>query len=320
MSMKLQTKIPLNPANSQIDYQSRLLLVGSCFVGNIGKKLGYFKFQNLQNPWGVLFHPKAIENLLSRALDHNAFTERDVFFYNERWHCFDAHSDLSDLSKERLVQRLNDSLEHTSQEIGEATHIILTLGTAWTYRYKKTNALVANCHKIPQKEFDKELLSIETIAKSLERLINRIHSVNKKAQIILTISPVRHLKDGFLENQRSKAHLIAAVHQLLDTSPERAASLYFPSYELMMDELRDYRFYEADMIHPNPLAIDYIWEKFKETWISKQAYSTMEKVNTIQKGLMHRPFHPNSESHQKFRKSLQEKIVYLQKGYPFMEF
>ncbi|WP_425234515.1 GSCFA domain-containing protein [Ulvibacterium sp.] len=320
MSMKLQTKIPLNPANSQIDYQSRLLLVGSCFVGNIGNKLDYFKFQNLQNPWGVLFHPKAIENLFSKALDHNDFTERDIFFHNERWHCFDTHSDLSDVSRERLVKRLNYSLEHMGKEIGEATHIILTLGTAWTYRYKKTNTLVANCHKIPHKEFDKELLSIETITKSLEQLICRIQSANKKAQIILTISPVRHLKDGFLENQRSKAHLISAVHQLLDTSPERAAVLYFPSYELMMDELRDYRFYEADMIHPNPLAIDYIWEKFKETWISKQAYATMEKVDTIQKGLMHRPFHPDSESHQKFKKSLRDKIAYLQKGYPFMEF
>ncbi len=318
--MKLQTQIPLDPADNQIDYQSRLLLIGSCFVKNIGKKLDYFKFQNLQNPFGILFHPKAIENLISRAIDQKVFTERDIFLHNEGWHCFDAHSNLSNASKEKLVQKLNYGLEYTNRQIGKSTHIILTLGTAWVYRYKRTDALVANCHKIPQKEFDKELLSIEVIVKSLEQVINRIQLVNKKARIILTISPVRHLKDGFIQNQRSKAHLVTAVHQLLETSPLGAIGLYFPSYELMMDELRDYRFYEADMIHPNPLAIDYIWEKFKETWISEQTYSTMEKVEAIQKGLMHRPFHPDSESHQKFKKSLQEKITYLQKGYPFMEF
>ncbi|WP_422083534.1 GSCFA domain-containing protein [Ulvibacterium sp.] len=318
--MKLQTQIPLNPADNQIDYHSQLLLIGSCFVRNMSKKLNYFKFQNLQNPLGILFHPKAIENLISRAIDQKAFTERDIFFHNERWHCFDAHSDLSSVSKEKLVQKLNHGLELTNKQIKKSTHIILTLGTAWIYRYKKTGVAVANCHKIPQKEFDKELLSIEAIMESLETVMNCIHSTNKKAQIVFTVSPVRHLKDGYVENQRSKAHLISAIHQWLETSALGTRSSYFPAYELMMDELRDYRFYETDMIHPNPLAIDYIWEKFKETWISEKAYATIEKVDTIQKGLMHRPFYPNSEPHQEFKKSLQEKIMYLQKRYPFMEF
>lgn len=318
--MKLQTKIPLNPADNQIDYQSRLLLIGSCFVENMGKKLDYFKFQNLQNPFGILFHPKAIENVISRAMEQKVFTEKDVFFHNDLWHCFDAHSDVSDVSREKLVQKLNHGIERTNGQISKSTHIILTLGTAWVYEYKKTGAVVANCHRIPQKEFAKELLSIEAIIRSLEIVVNRIRTVNKKAMIILTVSPVRHLKDGHVENQRSKSHLIAAVHQFRETSSHGTTCPYFPAYELMMDELRDYRFYKMDMIHPNPLAIDYIWEKFKETWISEKAYSTIQEVDAIQKALKHRPFYPDSQPHQEFKKSLQGKIAYLQKGFPYMKF
>ncbi|WP_299529683.1 GSCFA domain-containing protein [Ulvibacterium sp.] len=318
--MKLQTQIPLSPAKTKIDYHSQLVLMGSCFVRNMGKKLDYFKFQNLQNPLGILFHPTAIENLISRAIDQVVFTDRDVFFHNDRWYCFAAHSDLSKVSREKLILELNQGLKRMEMQLEKSTHIIFTLGTAWVYRHRKTNTLVANCHKIPQKEFDKELLAIEAIVKNLESVMNHIRSTNKKAQVIFTVSPVRHLKDGFVENQRSKAHLIAGIHKWLETSSLATQSSYFPAYELMMDELRDYRFYETDMIHLNPLAIDYIWEKFMQTWIREEAFSTMGKVDIIQKGLTHRPFYPDSESHQKFEKSLREKITYLQKGYPFMEF
>lgn len=319
--MKLKTNIPLKPADNQIDYQSQLVLLGSCFSDNIGGKLNYFKFQSLQNPFGILFHPLAIENLVSRAVREDSYTEQDVFFSNERWHCFDAHSDLSNSSKEKLLQKLNDSLQRTKRQIKKSTHIVITLGTAWFYRKRGSNAVVANCHKVPQKEFSKEVLSIGTIITSLKKTIKLVQTVNQNAQFIFTVSPVRHLKDGFVENQRSKAHLIAAIHEVID-SPSLGGGWgeeYFPSYELMMDELRDYRFYEADMIHPNQVAIDYIWEKFKEVWISTNAYSTMEKVDAIQKGLQHRPFHPESEQHETFLVSLEEKITYLQKEYPFMQ-
>ena len=318
--MELQTKISLKPEKNQIDYQSQLLILGSCFAENIGEKLEHFKFQNFQNPFGILFHPLAIEKLVSKAIQKEMFSETDIFFLNGRWHCFDAHSDLSNPSKEKLLEELNSVLEKTNHQIAKSTHISITLGTAWIYRNLKTNSVVANCHKVPQKEFSKELLSVEEIQNSLVRTIESIHAINKNVEFIFTVSPVRHLKDGFVENQRSKAHLIAAIHNLQSFQSESRNVSYFPSYELIMDELRDYRFYAADMIHPNQTAIDYIWEKFVEVWVSLKVHTIMEKVETIQKGLQHRPFNPNSEQHEAFLKSLDMKITYLQQDYPFMKF
>lgn len=320
--MKLQTNIPLNLAVNQIGYESQILILGSCFAENIGEKLTYFKFQSLQNPFGILFHPLAIENLIFRAIKGENYSDKDIFYANERWHCFDTHSDLSDTSKEKLLEKLNKGLEKTKQQIQESTHIIITLGTAWVYRNNTTDKVVANCHKLPQREFTKELLSIDVIKKSLQNSIELVQSVNKNANFIFTISPVRHLKDGFTENQRSKAHLITAIHEITNSGTLGGGRVedYFPSYELMMDELRDYRFYGSDMLHPNQLAIDYIWEKFSEVWISPRAHPTMEEVAAIQKGLQHRPFNSESDQHKAFLASLEEKITYLQEEYPFMKF
>jgi lysophospholipase L1-like esterase len=319
--MKLQTQVPLQQAGNQIDYQSQVLLLGSCFVENIGKKLDYFKFRTLQNPFGILFHPKAIVNLVSRSIQKTGYTSDDVFHHNERWHCFDAHSDLSDISKDGLLQKLNHSLEQTNQQIAQTTHFVITMGTAWVYRHLATNSVVANCHKVPQKEFSKELLSVDAIVACLENMIGLIQSVNPNAHLIFTVSPVRHLKDGFVENQQSKAHLISAIHQIIDKNASLSpVEGYFPSYEIMMDELRDYRFYETDMVHPNQLAIDYIWERFKSTWISNKDYPIMEKVEAIQKGIEHRPFNPGSVQHQKFLGALQYKMQDLKNEYPFIDF
>ncbi|WP_396636894.1 GSCFA domain-containing protein [Maribacter sp. R77961] len=318
--MKLQTQIPLTRANNPIDYSSQLLVLGSCFSENIGAKLDYFKFQTVQNPFGILFHPLAIENLISRAVKKEYYSADDLFFLNERWHCFDVHSSLSDVRRDALLENLNAQLVRTENQLRLATHILITLGTAWVYQKKQTGKMVANCHKVPQKEFKKHLLTVNEITASLQRSVQHIESINKKAQLIFTISPVRHLKDGFIENERSKSHLITAIHTILSIPPSGARGIYFPSYEIMMDELRDYRFYKMDMIHPNTLAIDYIWEKFSKVWISDDAQVTVKKVEEIQRGLRHRPFNPNSEQHQRFQESLKEKISYIKKEHPFMTF
>jgi hypothetical protein len=315
--MKLQTQIPLARANAPIDYQSNLLLLGSCFVENIGEKLNYYKFRSVGNPLGILFHPLALEKLVSRAVDQNNYTEREVFFRDELWHCFDAHSDLSHISKEVVLQKLNDGLHLTHQRLKSATHLLITLGTAWAYINKETDKLVANCHKVPQGKFQKILLSVDEIKHSLERSIQKAITVNPGVQIIFTISPVRHLRDGFVENQLGKSHLITALHQVLKDHPQAA---YFPAYEILMDELRDYRFYAADMVHPNALAIGYIWEKFRDTWIAAHILPLMEKVDEVQKGLLHRPFQPSSDRHRAFVKSLEQKISYLKEQVPDMEF
>jgi len=316
--MQFRTQIPILRSNHPIDYNSKIVSLGSCFAVNMAEKLDYFKFQNTCNPFGILFHPLAIEKLIDFAVSKKGFTEKDLFFHEERWHSFDAHSDLSNSNKTELVKNLNAIVKSTLQQITESTHIIITFGTAWVYRNVENNKVVANCHKVPQKRFKKELLSVEEITQSLEKTIHLIRTINPEANIIFTVSPVRHIKDGFIENQLSKSHLITAIHNIINC--QLSIVNYFPSYEIMMDELRDYRFYAEDMLHPSQVAINYIWERFSETWISESAYKTMEDVETIQKGLAHRPFNPDSESHLKFESKLREKITKLEFQYSFIKF
>lgn len=312
----LQTKIPLEKlSKNQIDYHANVLLFGSCFSENIGKKLEYFKFKSLQNPFGILFHPKAIETLISNAVKGKLYSEDDVFFQNEQWHCFEAHSKLSHTSKAHLINQLNNQIELTASELKKASHVIITLGTAWVYRNLKTDSIVANCHKVPQKQFVKELLSVEQISDTLKNILHLIHVMNPNASVIFTVSPVRHLKDGFVENTQSKAHLISAIHEVTINQ-----SFYFPAFEIMMDELRDYRFYCEDMIHPSQLAINYIWETFKKVWISEPSYTIMDAVDLIQKGLLHKPFNPESQAHKAFLEKLEAKKTSMNARFPEMRF
>lgn len=314
--MKLQTEIPLvSQQTNLIDYNSNMFLVGSCFSENVGKKLDYFKFQNHQNPFGILFHPKAIEVLVENAVQNKIYSENDVFFHNEQWHCFDAHSRLSSPSKETLIAKLNSQIQATKNQLKKSTHIIITLGTAWVYRLIETDGIVANCHKVPQKIFKKTILTVEEIRASLKNILTQIESVNSNATVVFTVSPVRHIKDGFVENTQSKSHLLTAIHQVLSNK-----ICYFPSYEIMMDELRDYRFYAEDMIHPSALAIQYIWEKFQQVWISDETVNTMQAVDVVQKGMQHKSFNPNSEAHLKFLSKLESKKHKLQLQFPAMKF
>lgn len=326
--MELISKIPIPKSDQPIDYHSKVVSFGSCFADEVGKKFEYFKFQHCTNPFGILFHPLAIEKMIDFALSEKEFAGEDVFFQNERWHCFDVHSVMSHPEKEVMLSTLNQKLKTTSQEISQATHFVLTLGTAWVYKHIQTGQTVANCHKVPQKSFEKSLLTIEEIANSIENLVTKVKEVNPKVAFIFTVSPVRHLKDGFVENQLSKAHLIAGLHQFLNSTPSGLlagkvggwGASYFTAYEILMDELRDYRFYAEDLLHPNQLAVDYIWNRFAEVYFSENTFLTMKEVDTIQKGLAHKPFNSDSASHQKFLENLDKQIKKLQKEYPAMQF
>lgn len=316
--MKFQTEIPIQKqSRNLIDYQSKILLIGSCFSENIGNKLSHFKFQTNQNPFGILFHPKAIERLITKAINQETYTEKDIFFHNERWHCFDAHSSLSSSNKDELLNSLNSTIQQAYESLKNVSHFIITLGTSWVYREITSDSIVANCHKIPQKKFLKELLSVQKITETLDAINTLIRAINPKASIIYTVSPVRHIKDGFIENKQSKAHLLASIHSVVEP---RKNIHYFPSYEIMMDELRDYRFYNEDMIHPNSTAINYIWEKFTQAWFSENSFQTMKEIDTIQKGITHRPFNPNSEAHQTFLKRLHERISKIKTLHPNITF
>jgi len=321
--MNLQTELPLSSSHShQIDYSSKLLLLGSCFSENIGEKFSFYKFETFTNPFGIYFHPVAIERFVTAVIDEKKFTTEDIFFSNERFHCFDAHSRLSNASEVQLIKNLNEKSKATLQFLGNTSHIIITLGTSWAYKHKDSGQYVANCHKVPQKQFSKELLSVAEICKSIKSIINQISNLNADVKFIFTVSPVRHIKDGFVENMRSKAHLISAIHNYLESEEkvDNMRSTYFPSYEIVMDELRDYRFFNADMLHPNQTAVNYIWERFQNVHMSKETKETMDDVAEVQKGLSHRPTNPISAAHQTFLQKLAEKQQKLTSKYPHIQF
>ncbi|RTL11385.1 MAG: GSCFA domain-containing protein [Flavobacteriaceae bacterium] len=316
--MQFTTKIPVQKSSFPIDYDSKILLLGSCFAENMGKKFDYFKFQATTNPFGIVFNAVSLEKLIQRSVENRKFTESDIFFHNDLWHCYEVHSELSNSDKDAFLESLNDIIHSTNKQLNESTHIIITLGTSWVYRNIETNEIVANCHKVPQKQFTKELLSIHQTEESLQSIISLIFSVNPNCNFIFTVSPVRHIKDGFTENTLSKAHLIAAIHKTITHHPSPIT--YFPAYEIMMDELRDYRFYAEDMLHPNQTAIDYIWIQFFENYVSESVFGLMNEICSIQKGLQHRPFNPNTESHQKFVLTLEEKMKRINERLPTIQF
>lgn len=315
--MNFTTKIPVTKSNSPIDYSSQIVAMGSCFAENMGEKFDFYKFQNTTNPFGIIFNPVSIEKILERAIHLNYFTETDLFFHNELWHCYEVHSDLSQPNKEAMLSNLNRLLTEMNSKLAAATHLFITYGTSWVYQLKSTGIVVANCHKVAQDQFEKEILSVTEIENAIQNSIDLIQKINPKCQVVFTVSPVRHIKDGFVENQRSKANLISALHSSISQQP---TSSYFPSYEIVMDELRDYRFYAQDLLHPNAVAIDYIWERFCESNITDAAQQVMQEVESIQKGMAHRPFHPDSISHSKFLQKLKEKSAQLEAQYPYMKF
>jgi hypothetical protein len=319
--MQFRTQIPLSKSNNPIDYNSKVLSFGSCFAENMAEKFDYFKFQNETNPFGIIFNPVSIEKVIEKTVYEKGFTEKDVFFHNERWHSFEVHSDISNSDRQELLETLNKAISETNKQLKEATHIIITYGTSWIYKNLESDEIVANCHKVPQKQFSKELLSVDTIQKSIQNTIDLIESINPNVNFIFTVSPVRHIKDGFVENQLSKSHLLAALHQVLKIhNLQFTIHNYFPSYEIMMDELRDYRFYAEDMLHPNQVAIDFIWHKFSENYMAEESIALMQEISEIQKSLRHRSFNPESEQHKKFLAKLQQKIKALGERWPSITF
>ena len=315
--MKLTTPIKLSRQNPPINYSSKVLLLGSCFAQNMGAKLEYYKFQQCTNPFGILFHPVAIEKLITRAVNQTWFTSKDVFLQNEQWHCFLAHSKLSNTSEEDLISALNSALEKLRFSLLEASHVVFTFGTAWVYKHLEKDTIVANCHKVPQKEFVKQLLSPDDVSDVLLGIETKLRTINQTCSIINTVSPVRHIKDGLIANSRSKAHLIAGVQEIVSSEK---LNYYFPSYEIMMDELRDYRYYKEDLIHPNQTAIAIIWNAFTGSWICPETAALQKKIATIQSGLLHTPFNENSKAHIHFKKDLETKISEIKEQLPWATF
>ena len=316
--MIFSTKVPVKKSAFEVDYSSKIVLLGSCFSENIETKLDYFKFQNCGNPFGIIFNPISIENLIRRAVLGIEFTENDIFFHNGLWKCFEVHSQLNGENKQGLLNHLNLALNDCRNQLLSASHLIITYGTSWVYKNTASNQVVANCHKVPQNQFSKYILSIDSIEKSIQSTIDLVSKFNSKCHVIFTISPVRHLKDGLVENTQSKAHLFSALHKVLNLNQH--CSNYFPSYEILLDELRDYRFYADDLLHPSKMAIDCIWERFCETYCNDKTRLISAEIDGLNKAIAHRPMNQNSENFEKFTVNLQLKIAEFSKSHPTIKF
>ncbi len=314
--MKWRTKVEIAQGADPIDYQDEILVLGSCFADHLGEKLAYYQFRHLANPFGVLFHPIPLGHLIERAIEGRHFKEADLFEHEGLWRCLEVHSRIAGTSGEATLKRMNQALNVFQKALAQASHMVLTLGTAFAFRNLDKDLLVANCHKLPQQQFHRELTPVAELIHSLSHTLAVIRGNNPECKILLTVSPVRHVRDGLVENQRSKAHLIAAVHHVVDN----ANIHYFPAYELLMDELRDYRFYKRDLIHPTEQAVDFVWEKFMEAWVNPGAIPVMKRVDAIRKQMAHRDVRATDPFGVDANEPLKQKAAALSADYPFIQF
>ncbi|RRO20862.1 GSCFA domain-containing protein [Flavobacteriaceae bacterium 14752] len=307
--MKLRTELALRPFDFSMSHKDKIFFIGSCFAENIGNRFLYNKFNTRINPFGILYHPLAIKKSVDIALNENFDVSVDTFQFNELWSHFDSHSKLSRPNKNDFIDVLQKARLSTKQNIESANFIFITLGTAWVYRHIERDRIVANCHKLPQKYFSKELLTLEVVQDALSDLVSQISKVNPEVKFIFTLSPVRHLKDGFVNNQLSKSILHLAIQSTVNSFKQ---AFYFPSYELLLDDLRDYRFYKNDLLHPNDLALDYIWSKVNEVFFRENTRSVLKQIDVISKRLNHRFFNPESEASIKFNQHTERLIQDLE--------
>lgn len=307
-------KIPESPI--KITYREHPFLLGSCFTLNIGEKLQYFKFPSSVNPLGVLYNPVSVANGLKLLIRNPKVTKEDLWFEDPLWLSFFHDTSFSGMDPQLVLSKINTSLEEHSKWLQNTKFLFISLGTAWVYRHKKTGLIVSNNHKIPAREFERFRLSVDEIVKDFSEIIRKIQQINPAVHIIFTVSPVRHLKDGASENQVSKSTLLLSIDELKKLQKVD----YFPSYEIMMDELRDYRFYAPDMIHPGTTGIDYIWQRFEETYITDEARRIMKQVEKVNKAFRHRPLNANSEEYKTFAEKQIHLINSLHQSHPFLDF
>jgi len=314
--MKFRSEVNINPINNKINYDDFLLFIGSCFSGNIGNKFSERLFNTQVNPFGVIFNPISIFKLLDRCIDKRTFDKSDWIYRNEKWLNLDLHGELSFENLDDALEFPNKLLDATHNFLASTNQLFLTFGTAWIYSYKENNQLVANCHKIPQKEFDKRLLYVTEIVEHGKSLIDKLRSINKDIQVIFTVSPVRHWADGAHNNNLSKSTLHLAINDLLKLPNTN----YFPSYELVIDELRDYRFFDKDLVHPNEMATDFVWEKLLENWIEPTTQKDISEIEKLISSANHRPFNVSSDAHQKFVRKTLEKLNILKNRHKNLNF
>ena len=316
--MVFRSEFTPKPFSTKIKHTDKLLLIGSCFTEQIGKKLAAHKFDVLENPNGILFNPISISKAINSYVKGKIYTEDDLFYHNELWASSEHHTRFSDIDKTSALKKVNDEQKAAIHFIKTADWILITFGSAFLYEWKNKDDegeyknVAANCHKIATDKFNRRIADTIEIIQVLETMQETVYSINPLAKFIYTISPVRHLREGFIENNRSKAALIQAVHKLTDDNNV----FYFPSYELIIDDLRDYRFFAEDLVHPNYAATNYVWEKFVPAAINDSAQELMKEINELNAAKNHKPFNENSSAHLSFKLKYLEKATALKRKYP----
>jgi hypothetical protein len=289
-----RTVIHLPNAPFLLDYSDGFVAYGSCFAENMSDKLKWFRFNIIANSHGIIFNPFSVANAMRDVLSNRIYKLDDLVQVGEIFHSMNHHGKFSSVDASEVVQAINENITEMRIALKRAKVLLITFGTAWYYQYKRNNSIVANCHKIPGTEFDKRLANHHDISNDWSPLIQDLLAFNPDLQIVFTVSPVRHLRDGFHENQLSKANLLIAVNNLVSAFK---GVHYFPAYELMMDDLRDYRFCNEDMVHPSSEAVNYIWEKFKLWCFNQPTLVLLQKMLPLLKYIDHRPLKTNHEKH-----------------------
>ena len=325
--MQFQLPIQLCPPQTRINYRDKILLTGSCFTEHIGNSLGELKFSVLQNPNGILFDPRSVCSSLTSYIENKQYQKGDLIYLNEVWNSWQHHSRFSDINPDECLRAINKSQQRAHLFVKEADWLIITLGSSFSYRltseFSKVShggdlegTGVANCHRAPSQWFNKYLLTTDEIIFQLDGAYRRLREFNPTLKIIFTISPVRHIRDGVIDNNRSKARLIEAVHHMINGFP---GLYYFPAYELVIDVLRDYRFYDIDMVHPNYPATEFVMEKFCENFIDEESQQLMEEIKKIVIARKHKAFQPETNAHKLFLKNNLAKAKDLQVRCPFVD-
>ncbi|MBF9253892.1 GSCFA domain-containing protein [Pontibacter sp. 172403-2] len=303
-----RTEVPVAGTNLNLSLQDKVLTIGSCFADVIGAKLYQNKVKVLVNPFGTIFNPLSVCRLLAAGCGVSYNFEEHLVQNNGIWHAYDLHSSLSSPDKQTLLNQIGERLQQTKQQLQQAKLLIITLGTAVAYKLKSTSEVVANCHKLPARNFDRILLPVAEMQSAFEQVYAQLRAINPDINVLLTVSPVRHLKETLETNSVSKALLRVLCHQLTEAHDN---VLYFPAYEIMLDDLRDYRFYKPDMLHPTEVAEDYIWQKFVQAYYTPDFQEYILAWDKMQRALRHRSFHPQSEAHQKFLKNTLQQLEQL---------
>ena len=313
--MNFRTLVELPEKETEISHSDHLMLFGSCFSENIGKMLVENKFTCEVNPFGILYNPLSISCALKQVMAGTVYKENDLFEFGGMWHSWMHHGSFSsEVSSNDCLQKINSRLQKAINSLPNTNWLIITWGTAYVYRYQGN--IVGNCHKCPEKMFTRERLSVEAICEEWSDILRSIKCHFPTLKVMFSVSPIRHAKDGMHGNQLSKSTLLLAVDELCRTFDN---CFYFPSYEILMDELRDYRFYSDDMLHPSSLAVEYIWECFCRTYFKENTIAIMKECNEIQKALRHKPFHPESEAYRKFLSQIMLRIERLKEKFPYID-